>query len=43
MEDIKNNPYYLEEMAVLNAIPDGPAYYEHIIKNVEIDIIINTL
>ena len=37
MEDIKNNPYYLEEMAVVNAIPDGPAYYEHIIKKVDID------
>ena len=37
MEDIQNNPYYLEEMAVINAIPDGPAYYDHIIKNVEID------
>jgi DNA polymerase III alpha subunit len=37
MEDIKNNPYYLEEMVVINAIPDGPAYYEHIIKNVDID------
>jgi len=35
--ELKDNPYYLEEMAVVNAIPDGPAYYEHIIKNVEID------
>ncbi len=35
--DIKDNPYYLEEMAVINAIPDGIAYYDHIIKNVEID------
>jgi DNA polymerase III alpha subunit len=37
IEDLKNNPYYLEEMAVINAIPDGQAYYEHIIQNVEID------
>lgn len=34
---MKDNPFYLEEMAVINAIPDGPAYYEHIIKNVDID------
>jgi DNA polymerase-3 subunit alpha len=37
MVDLKDNPYYLEEMAVVNAIPDGQAYYEHIIKNVDID------
>jgi hypothetical protein len=35
--DLKDNPYYLEEMAIIKAIPDGLAYYEHIVKNVNID------
>lgn len=35
--NVKDCPYYLEEIDVVSSIPDGMAYYDHIIKNVEID------
>jgi hypothetical protein len=35
--NVQDCPYYLEEIDVVSSIPDGKAYYDHIISNVEID------
>jgi DNA polymerase III subunit alpha len=37
IEEAKASPFYQEELEVINSLPDGWDYYNHIIDNVEID------
>lgn len=35
--ELDQNPFYLEELEIVNSLPDGWEYYQYIIDNVEID------
>jgi len=37
LNEIIDNEFYLEEVAILAEIPDGAEYYDHVIDNVELD------